>query len=66
MKTKMMDGSNSFEVGDLSTEFGIHSFFPQRLQPPVLALSDFCYALLNMCGLVNCTRRWLKGEAAAP
>lgn len=64
MKTKKMDGANGFEIGDLSPEFGIHSFFPERLQPAVLAVSDLCYALLNMCGLVNCARRWLQGEAA--
>lgn len=63
MRTKLMDanGACQFEIGDLSPEFGIHSFFPSRLQPPVLALADFCYALFNMCGLVNCTRRWLQG-----
>ena len=63
MKTKQAEGAETggqlFEIGDLSPEFGIHSFFPERLQPPVLAASDVCYALLNMCGFINCTRRWL-------
>lgn len=65
MKTKKQDGSHGFEIGDLSPEFGIHSFFPERLQQPVLAVSDLFYALLNMCGLVNCMRRWLQGESTA-
>lgn len=57
-------GEPVYEIGDLSAEFGLHSFFPERLQPPILAVSDLCYALLNMCGFVNGVRRWLAGSSS--
>ena len=57
-------GEPMYEIGDLSAEFGLHSFFPERLQPPILAVSDLCYALLNMCGFINGARRWLAGSSS--
>ena len=67
MRTKVTDanGATQYEIGDLSPEFGIHSFFPQKLQPFMHSLSDFCYALLNMCGLINCLRKWLQGSSTS-
>lgn len=53
MKTK--DG----QVGDLTPEFALSTFFPQRLQKPVQVLSELCFAFFNMCGFVNCVRNYL-------
>ena len=52
-------------IGDLSPEFAISSFFPERARPTIEAVSDGAYAIANMCGLVTRSRRYLEGTYAA-
>lgn len=55
--------SNIHQIGDLSQEFAIYNFFPQRLQAPIISVSDFSFAVFNMCGFVNYVRRYLEGKS---
>lgn len=49
-------------IGDFSQEFSLSVFFPTRLRQPVNLVSDFSFAVFNMCGFVNCVRRYLEGK----
>ena len=55
--------SNSYKIGDLSPEFALYNFFPQRLQAPINAIGEFSFAVFNMCGFVNYVRRYLEGKS---
>ena len=55
--------SNTHQIGDLSQEFAIFNFFPKRLQAPIIAMSDFTFAVFNMCGFVNYVRRYPEGKS---
>ena len=49
------------QIGDFSPEFAFHTFFPEKLKKPVMALSEVSYALFNMCGFVNFMHRYMQG-----
>ena len=52
--------TNDGQVGDLTQEFALSTFFPQRLSKPVQVMSELCFAFFNMCGFVNCVRNYLS------
>lgn len=52
--------NNEGQIGDLTHEFALASFFPQRLQGPISAISEVSFAIFNMCGFVN----WLRARVA--
>ena len=54
---------HQYQVGDLSPNFALASFFPKRIRMPVAKVADVSYALLNMCGLVNAVRSCLQKRA---
>jgi len=49
------------QIGDFSPEFALHTFFPAKVKKPVMVLSEFSYALFNMCGFVNFMHRYMQG-----
>ena len=58
--------SKSGLIGDFTPEFNLSVFFPARLQQPVILVSDFSFAVFNMCGFVNIVRRYLEGKSEEP
>lgn len=52
--------NNEGQVGDLTHEFALASFFPQRIQAPISLVSEVSFAIFNMCGFVN----WLRSRVA--
>ena len=56
--------SGQSTIGDLSPEFALSTFFPQRARPTVISISDGTYACMNMCGAVTHIRRWLEGRSS--
>ena len=61
---KTYASEEQMQVGDLSNEFALTTFFPERLQKPISIASELCFAFFNMCGFVNFTRNWLAKKAA--
>jgi hypothetical protein len=49
------------QIGDFSPEFAFVTFFPDRFKKPVMVISEFSYALFNMCGFVNFMHRYMQG-----
>lgn len=49
------------QIGDFSAEFAFHTFFPERVKKPVMVISEFSYAIFNMCGFVNFMHRYMQG-----
>lgn len=49
------------QIGDFSAEFAFHTFFPEKVRKPVMVISEFSYALFNMCGFVNFMHRYMQG-----
>lgn len=48
-----------FQVGDLSPEFAVSTFFPQKMEAALNTVSEVSFAFFNMCGFVNMARNWL-------
>lgn len=51
------------QVGDLSHDFALWTYFPQKLHQSVNIASQLCYAMINLCGVMNSIRRYQEGKS---
>jgi len=58
-----MRNLNTGQVGDLSGDFALWTYFPQKLHQAVNVASQLSYAMINLCGVMNSIRRYQEGKS---
>ena len=63
MRWKSITAPQSVQIGDMSPQFSLATFLPERVRPAVNAISEMTFAIFNMCGIINFIRRKMDVKA---